>query len=195
MIKTIAIFASGSGTNADNIIKKFRDYEDLKINAVFVNNPNAGVIEKARKKNVEVILFDKELFKNPEGVLKLLKEKNTDYIVLAGFLWLLPTFIISEFKDRIINIHPSLLPKHGGKGMYGIKVHKNVLDSGETTSGITIHLVNEHYDEGKILFQTECPVMPDDTPESLAQRIHQLEYRYFPPVIKEYINGENNLIG
>ena len=179
----IAIFASGSGTNAENIIKFFQNHEAAKVNLVLCNNSNAGVIEKVKKYNVPVYLFNKEYLKSGE-VLKKLKENNTGFIVLAGFLWLMPSEIVTEYPDKIVNIHPALLPKYGGKGMYGMNVHQAVVENKENESGITIHFVNEAYDQGNIIFQAKCPVYKNDKPEDVASRIHELEYEHFPQIIE-----------
>jgi len=185
--KKIAIFASGSGTNAANIIRFFSRDNSALINAVFTNSPSAGVHQRAAESGVSCIDFTRDDFYKNGEVLRLLSSLNTDLVVLAGFLWLVPPDFIAAYHGRIVNIHPALLPAWGGKGMYGMHVHKAVIEAGETISGITIHLVNENYDEGDILFQATCPVLPNDTPDSLAARIHQLEYEHFPMVIKHLI--------
>lgn len=187
-MKNIAILASGSGTNAEKIIQHFREHPQIRVSAVFCNKPGAGVIARAERCGVPVILFNKEDFTENDSVLKRLKELKTDLVVLAGFLWLIPAKMVTAFEGRIINIHPALLPKYGGKGFYGNRVHRAVLESGDRESGITIHYVNEHFDEGKIIFQARCPVQSNDTPETLAERIHGLEHRYFPGVIEEVIS-------
>jgi phosphoribosylglycinamide formyltransferase-1 len=188
-MRNIAIFASGSGTNAENIIKHFSDKKDAKVTLVLTENPNAFVLERAKNQHVPTLVFSLEELKGG-SILHTLKQQNIDYIVLAGFLKLIPSDIIEAFPNRIINIHPALLPKFGGKGMYGNKVHQAVIESGEKESGITIHYVNKHYDEGSIIFQAKCPVLENDTPELLAQRIHNLEYINFPKVIEDLILGE-----
>jgi phosphoribosylglycinamide formyltransferase-1 len=180
----ITLFASGSGTNAENIVKYFSNNKLIYINSVFVNNPNAGVIDKMKKLGKEIVLFDKEIFKS--SLLQELKKRNTHLIVLAGFLWLVPENIINEYKGKIINIHPAILPSYGGKEMYGNKVHEKVLANKEKYSGITIHEVNNEYDKGRIIFQATCPVFETDTIESLANRIHTLEYFHFPKVIEAW---------
>lgn len=186
MALNIAIFASGSGTNAEQLIKHFNQVAGISINAVFCNKPDAYVIERAKKLNVLPFVFNKSEFTDTSFVEKL-KSLQTDFIVLAGFLWKIPDFLIQEFPDRIINIHPALLPSYGGKGMYGSKVHEAVINNKESNSGITIHLVNENYDEGHILFQASCEISSDDTPDSLAGKIHQLEHQYFPLIVEDYI--------
>lgn len=186
-MKKIAIFASGSGTNAENIIKHFCNHNTISTTIVFCNKPGAGVIERAKKLNIPVKLFSREDFYSSDKIIVELENLNIDYIILAGFLWLLPEMVIKKFPNRIINIHPALLPKYGGKGMYGMNVHKAVIKNGERESGITIHQVNENYDEGETIFQATCEITPDDTPDSLAEKIHDLEYRHFPTIIENYI--------
>lgn len=187
-MKKIAIFASGSGSNAENIICFFAKNPEICVNSVFCNVPDAYVLERAKKYNIPTHVFDREAFRNPEKVFRQLKEEKIDFIVLAGFLWLLPDCITNAYPNRIVNIHPALLPAYGGKGMYGHHVHEAVIAAGEKESGITIHYVNNHYDEGAIIFQAKCPVLPGDTPDTLAARIHELEYAHFPRVIEEVIN-------
>lgn len=187
-MKKIAIFASGSGSNAENIAKFSEKEKSFEVKLILTNNPNAFVIERAKKLGIKAIIFNREEFYNTEKIRNILTEENIDCIVLAGFLWLVPAYLIEQFPNKIINIHPALLPKFGGKGMYGDNVHKAVISSGESKSGITIHLVNNKYDEGKILFQAECTIEPSDTHESLAQKIHKLEYEYFPSEIARYVN-------
>lgn len=183
----LAIFASGSGTNAENIIKYFSDHRFIRVVRVYCNNPQAYVIQRVKPYGVPVTLFEKEDFVENGLVHKILKEEYTDYIILAGFLWKIPDFLIRTFSGRILNIHPALLPKFCGKGMYGEKVHQAVLASQDTESGISIHRVDEMYDHGEIIFQAKCPVLPEDTPETLAARIHQLEYEYYPKIIEKVI--------
>ncbi|MFY0651150.1 MAG: phosphoribosylglycinamide formyltransferase [Cyclobacteriaceae bacterium] len=188
MLKTrIAIFASGSGSNAENFFKYFQSSKDIEISLVLTNNPKAYVLERAKNHNVERGVFSKNELNNTDTVISFLKKKQIDVIVLAGFLLLIPKKMIDAFPERIINIHPALLPKYGGKGMYGLNVHEAVKSNKETESGITIHLVNQIYDDGKILFQKSTAVSPIDTPEDIANKIHQLEYQYFPSVVEEYI--------
>lgn len=182
----LAIFASGSGTNAQKLMEFFETDPDIMVCAVFCNKEHAGVIARAKAFGVPVEVFSKGELENPH-FCKRLDFYKTDFIALAGFLLKIPDHIIKAFPDRIINIHPSLLPKYGGKGMYGQRVHEAVLADGETESGITIHLVNEQYDEGRVLMQKSCEVKPGDTPESLAERIHDLEHYYFPRIVNEYI--------
>jgi len=181
-VKTIVILASGSGTNAENIIRYFNQAQSFgRVSHIFTNNANAGVIKRAESCDVPVTVFDRSTF-NSEGFLQQIG--NPDLIVLAGFLWLIPNYFVKAFPQKIINIHPALLPNYGGKGMYGSRVHEAVIENGEKQSGITIHFVNEKYDEGEIILQARCFVSQNDTPDSLAQKIHQLEYAYFPITIQ-----------
>ncbi len=182
----IAIFASGSGSNAENIYKYFESSKNVKIQLILTNNKNAYVIERAEKLNIKCEIFDKKDLKS-NYVLNILQENNIDFIVLAGFLLLIPKKIIEKYPQKIINIHPALLPKYGGKGMYGDAVHKAVVVNGEQESGITIHYVNEKYDEGNIVFQARCKITKSDTAEQLAKKIHELEYNYFPKIIEKII--------
>lgn len=190
-MRNLAIFASGSGSNAENIINFFMQHEDICVKLVLSNKKDAYVHKRAKSLNVTSLTFTREQFYDSLHVVDLLKDNSIDGIVLAGFLWLVPNSLIRAFPNKIINIHPALLPKYGGKGMYGMNVHKSVIENGESESGITIHYVNEEYDEGKILFTAKCTVTPDDTPESLAEKIHLLEYKYFPVVIERWINDFN----
>lgn len=185
-MKHIAVFASGSGTNAENIIRYFFESKIAQVSLVLSENMDAFVLKRAEKMGVPTIVFNLDELKSGVVTAKLI-EHNIDFIVLAGFLKLIPINLLSSFPKRIVNIHPALLPKYGGKGMYGMKVHKAVIEAGELESGISIHLVNENYDEGNILFQAKCPVIPCDEPETLAERVHSLEYEYFPPVIERFI--------
>jgi phosphoribosylglycinamide formyltransferase 1 len=183
----IAIFASGSGTNAENIMNYFAKSEIIKVAIVLSNKPDAYVLERAKKKGVDSFVFTRTEFYDSEIVDEVMEKKSIDYIVLAGFLWLMPERLIQKFRRRIINIHPALLPKYGGKGMYGMRVHEAVIANNEKESGITVHDVNENYDEGKIIFNATCKIEPGETPETLAAKIHQLEYKYFPSTIEKWI--------
>lgn len=187
-MKKIAILASGSGTNAENIIKYFQDSPHGKVTMVLSNNPDAYVLERARKLDVPSRTFTREQLRNGE-VLSWLKKEDTELVVLAGFLWLIPGELVEAFSGRMVNIHPALLPKYGGKGMYGERVHEAVCASGDTESGITIHLVNEKYDEGDILLQAHCAVEPDDSPAAIAEKVHALEYQYYPKVIESMLKN------
>lgn len=194
-MKKIAIFASGSGSNAENIIQYFAQKPQFCVKSVFCNVPDAYVLERAKKYRIPTFVFNREEFRNPDKVFRQLQEQEIDFIVLAGFLWLMPSFITAAWPNKIVNIHPALLPAYGGKGMYGHYVHEAVIAAGEKESGITIHYVNDHYDQGAIIFQAKCPVLPTDTPDDLAARVHELEYRYFPEIIEKTIlntEGEYN---
>ena len=184
-MKKIAIFASGSGSNAENIIQYFAQKPQFCVKSVFCNVPDAYVLERAKKYRIPTFVFNREGFRNPDKVFRQLQEQEIDFIVLAGFLWLMPSFITAAWPNKIVNIHPALLPAYGGKGMYGHHVHEAVIAAGEKESGITIHYVNDHYDQGAIIFQAKCPVLPTDTPDDLAARVHELEYRHFPRVIED----------
>ena len=186
-MKKIAIFASGSGSNAENIIQYFAQKPQFCVKSVFCNVPDAYVLERAKKYRIPSFVFNREEFRNPDKVFRQLQEQEIDFIVLAGFLWLMPSFITAAWPNKIVNIHPALLPAYGGKGMYGHHVHEAVIAAGEKESGITIHYVTDHYDQGAIIFQAKCPVLPTDTPDDLAARVHELEYRYFPQIIAETI--------
>ncbi|MFW6389255.1 MAG: phosphoribosylglycinamide formyltransferase [Marinilabiliaceae bacterium] len=190
-MKNIVLFASGSGTNAENIALFFRTLPDAEVSCILSNRADAGVLEKARKLNIETKVFDREMFFKSQQVLDFLLDRNPDLIVLAGFLWLVPGHIVEAFPRRIVNIHPALLPKYGGKGMYGERVHQAVIDNGEKETGITIHYVNEEYDDGDIIFQARCPVEPGDTPESLAKKVHELEYKHYPQVIYQLLKEQS----
>jgi len=183
-MKRIAIFASGNGSNAEHIANYFAKGTIARVEVIYCNNPKAFVIQRAANLRIPLVLFDREKFYATETILRDLQSRNIDLIVLAGFLWLIPGSITRVYHDRIINIHPALLPKYGGKGMFGMAVHEAVIEAGDKESGITIHLIDDVYDKGEILFQAKCPVLPDDTPESLAQKVHQLEYEHFPKVIE-----------
>ncbi len=187
-MKNIAIFASGSGTNAENIIKYFSDNNHIKIKAVFSNKKDAFVLKRAENLKVPTYIFNKKDLSKSSVVLNKLQNLNIDYIILAGFLWLIPKKIVNNYKNKILNIHPAILPKYGGKGMYGDNVHKAVLENNEQKSGITIHYVNEKYDEGDIIFQDFCKINKNETIESLAKKIHKLEYIHYPKIIEKIIN-------
>jgi phosphoribosylglycinamide formyltransferase-1 len=180
----LAIFASGSGTNAENIAKYFFGHQTISVAKILSNNSEAFVLERAINLGINASTFNKDEFKSVAFLERL---ENIDYIILAGFLWLIPAYLIESFPNRIINIHPALLPKYGGKGMYGSKVHESVVAANEKESGITIHLVNEEYDKGRILFQAKCSLEDRETPDSLATKIHSLEYEHFPKEIEKFI--------
>ena len=186
MAKKLVIFASGSGSNAVKIYEHFKNRQDIKIDSLFCNKPLAGVVDEFKKRKIRVNLIKKTDFESNK-VLNLLKKSQPSLIVLAGFLMKMPFNIIEKFEKKIINIHPALLPKYGGKGMYGINVHKAVKENSESQTGITIHFVNEHYDEGGIIFQATTSVEETDTPATIAAKVHELEYEHFPRVIEETI--------
>jgi len=187
-MKRIALFASGSGTNVENIANYFKASNEIECSLVLVNKKDAFVIERAKKLNIPSRVFSRDEFYKSNKILDILNEYNIDLVVLAGFLWLVPNNLINKYADRIINIHPALLPKYGGKGMYGSKVHEAVVANNETESGITIHLVNEKYDDGAILSQAKCMVLASDNAYDVASKVHVLEYEYFPKVIEQYIS-------
>lgn len=186
-MRNIAIFASGSGTNAENIIRYFSNKNNVKVCLVLSNKREAFVLKRAATHNIFSVFFDHNDFYTSGKVLEYLLLHKIDLVVLAGFLWLVPENIIAAYNKRIINIHPALLPGYGGKGMYGDKVHRSVIENHETESGITIHYVNQHYDAGDIIFQARCRVESSDTAETLASKIHTLEYEHYPRVIEELI--------
>lgn len=186
----IAIFASGAGSNAAKIIERLQDHPIAKVALIVCNKPGAGVISIAENAGIPVLLIEKERFFRGDAYLPALKDLHIQWIVLAGFLWKIPASLVAAFPDHIINIHPALLPKYGGKGMYGQHVHTAVIAAGEKESGITIHYVNEHFDDGPPIFQAKCPVTPDDSPDSLAEKIHQLEHRYFPEIVEKLVAGK-----
>ena len=187
MKKNIAILASGSGTNAENIIRYFQEKGSACVGLVLTNRQNAFVLERAKRLGVPCRCFAKGDWESGEAILSMLQEYNIDFVVLAGFLARVPDAILHAYPNKMINIHPSLLPKFGGKGMYGDRVHEAVIAAGERESGITIHYTNEHYDEGAIICQEKCPVLPGDAPDDLAQRIHKLEYEHYPKVIERLV--------
>ena len=182
----IVLFTSGSGTNAEKIVEYFKDHPFIQVVLLLSNNPNAFALERAKKYNVPTRVFSRQQFQGSE-VLAWLQQYQITHIVLAGFLWLIPSDLIKAFPHRIINIHPSLLPKYGGKGMYGMKIHEAVVKDGEKETGITIHEVDALYDEGKILFQAQCSVEPTETPQQIADKVHGLEYASYPKVIEQWI--------
>lgn len=189
VIKHLVIFASGAGSNAQQIINYFKNSTLAKVELIVCNKPGAGVISIAEKENIPVLLIEKERFFRGDSYVSEFQKLKTDLVILAGFLWKIPKNLINAYPRQIINIHPALLPKYGGKGMYGQYVHEAILNAGEVESGITIHYVDEHYDNGDIIFQTACPVLDNDTAEALAQRIHQLEHLHYPIVIEELLKN------
>jgi len=190
MKKRIVIFASGGGTNTQNIIEYFQQGKFAKVVQVLSNKKDAKVLERAKALKTKASWFTKEALNSEKGVLTTLKEAQPDLIVLAGFLLKFPEHILTTFPNKVINIHPALLPKFGGKGMYGNRVHEAVIDSGEEETGITIHYVNENYDDGAIIFQRSVAVSEKDTAETVAKKVHELEYEHFPKVIEALLNSE-----
>jgi phosphoribosylglycinamide formyltransferase-1 len=187
-MKRIAIFASGSGTNAQKIIEHFQENEQVEVSLVLTNNEEAYVLKRASDLKVPGYVFNRTMFYDTNEVHDILRDVGIDFIVLAGFLWLVPSNLLTSWAGRIVNIHPALLPKFGGKGMYGDRVHKAVIEAGEKETGITIHYVNEVYDDGEVIFQEKFDILPDDTPESIAERIHVLEHEHFPRVVEELVS-------
>ena len=185
----IALFASGTGSNVFNIINKFKNDNEVEVALVASNNPNAGALNHARNYNILTVTFNRNELYNTDEILNLLQKEKIDYIILAGFLWKIPENILRNYEDKILNVHPSLLPKFGGKGMYGKYVHKAVLENKETKSGITIHKVNEEYDKGDIVAQFECEISPEETLETLQKKISKLEKEHFPNTIEKYIQS------
>lgn len=185
----VAVFASGSGTNAEEIFKYFKDHPAIEVVLLMTNNASAYALERAKKYHVKSAVFNRTQFLDGEVVRRQLQESGVTHIVLAGFLWLIPSYLLNDFPNRIINIHPALLPKYGGKGMYGARVHEAVRTAGDRETGITIHLVNEHYDEGRILFQGKCDIGENYSPEEIAACVHKLEYEHYPRVIEQWILG------
>ena len=192
-MQQIAIFASGAGSNADQIIRYFEHHPYIKVSLVVSNKPEAGVLDIARNAGIPILLLDKETFFRGGGYVEELKQAGIDFIVLAGFLWKIPNSLVEAYRNRMVNIHPALLPGYGGKGMYGNRVHEAVIAAGEKQSGISIHYVDEVFDHGDILFQATCPVESGDTPETLAARIHGLEHANYPRVIEEILTAKSTL--
>ena len=187
MVRNIAVLASGNGSNAENIIRYFKEKGTAAVSLVLSNRREAFALERARRLGVPAVYFPKEEWTDGEAVLAALREYKVDFVVLAGFLVRVPSNILRAYPSRMVNIHPSLLPKFGGKGMYGDGVHRAVLASGETESGITIHYIDDRYDEGDVIFQAVCPVLGTDTPDDVAARVHRLEYKHYPEVIAQLV--------
>lgn len=187
MIK-IALFGSGNGTNAQRICEYFAGRADVEVACIVYNKKGAYIAERAKKLGIEALYYGRETFYGSEEVVREMQERGVDYIVLAGFLWLVPKSLLEAYPRKIVNIHPALLPKYGGKGMYGAHVHEAVIAHGEKESGITIHIVDDRYDEGTTIFQARCEVSPEDTPESLAAKIHKLEYAHYAETIDRWIH-------
>ncbi|MFN8251053.1 MAG: phosphoribosylglycinamide formyltransferase [Ferruginibacter sp.] len=190
-LQHIAIFASGAGSNAQQIINRFAGNPAVKVALIVCNKPGAGVLQIAARHHIPVLLLERDRFFKQDAYLPELKQHNIDFIVLAGFLWKVPSMLVAAFPQKIVNIHPALLPAYGGKGMYGHFVHEAVIGNKETKSGITIHYVDEQYDHGQIIMQATCEVTATDTPETLAQKIHQLEHAHFPAVIEQLLQKQN----
>lgn len=192
-MKKIAIFASGEGTNAQNIIDYFKTSDKLNVALVVSNKATANVLNRAKKAGIPTLLISRTDFYDSNNTIHALKAAHIDFIVLAGFLWMIPQNLVQAYPHKMINIHPALLPKFGGKGMYGMHVHKAVVEAGESESGISIHYVNEQYDEGKIIAQHRCNISKDDTPETVAAKIHQLEQEFFPKAIEKIVLTDHPL--
>ena len=186
-MQQIAIFASGTGSNARKIIEYFQNKPDIGVNLVLSNRANAPVLEMARDYGINTQTLTRKEFYETERLIDQLQESQINFIVLAGFLWLIPSYLVQAYPKKMVNIHPALLPKYGGKGMYGHRVHEAVKNAGASESGMTIHYVNEAYDEGDIVFQASCRLHPDDSPEQIAQRVLKLEHEHFAPVIEQLI--------
>jgi phosphoribosylglycinamide formyltransferase-1 len=188
-VKNIAILASGAGSNAQKILEYFSDRMDIAVRLIVSNKPEAGVLNIAKLASVDTLVVSRDSFYSSTDLLVELDKYNIDFIVLAGFLWLIPPYLIQHYPERIINIHPALLPKYGGKGMYGHFVHEAVHSAKETHSGITIHYVNEKYDEGSIVFQERCEILPSDQPVDIARKVQVLEHSYYPTVIDQLVSS------
>lgn len=186
----LAVWASGQGTNAENLIRYFKSHPRIRVALVVCNKPEAPVLAKASSLKVPTMLVGKESWRQEQDILNQLRAFQIDAMVLAGFLWRIPEYLLQAYPNRIVNVHPSLLPEFGGKGMYGERVHQAVLESGRTESGITIHLVNDSYDEGTALATFRCPVKPNDTAHTLAERIHTLEQAHLPPIVEQWVLTE-----
>ena len=184
----VAIFASGRGSNAEKIIEYFKTKENTKIALIVSNRPNAPVLKLASANHIDYLVLEKKEFYESDSLLKQLEQYAINFIVLAGFLWLIPPYLVTAFNKRLINIHPALLPKYGGKGMYGMHVHQAVKDHKEKETGITIHYVNQNYDEGATIFQARVPIESFDSPADIAKKVQQLEHRYFAPIIDDLLN-------
>lgn len=185
--KRIAIFATGSGSNAEAIMRYFENHNDIEVSILLSNKAEAGALKHAENYGVPTVVFNKDTFINTNEIVQLLQSEAIDLIVLAGFLWKIPDNLIAAFPNKIINIHPALLPKYGGKGMYGMNVHEAVKAAGETESGITIHLVNKNYDEGKALLQEKVSILPEDDAATIAQKVLKLEHTHFAPLVEKYL--------
>lgn len=187
-MRKIAVFASGEGSNAENIAAYFASGSKARVALILSNRPDAAVLGRARGLGIESAVFDRDTFYNSDRIPELLAERGIDYVVLAGFLWLVPDNLLRAYRGRIVNVHPSLLPRHGGKGMYGDRVHRAVVEAGDRETGITVHRVDGVYDGGDVLARYSVPVAADDTVEDVARKVHALEYRYFPVEIEKEID-------
>lgn len=192
-MKNIAIFASGTGSNAEKIIEYFEGHPEISVKIIVSNKKNAGVLKVGEKFAVESILINKEDFYDSEKILETFEDYDVDFIVLAGFLWLVPSYLIRQYPNRIVNIHPALLPAYGGKGMYGHHIHQAVFDNKELESGITIHYVNEAYDEGAVIFQKSMDISQEDSPEAIAKKVLALEHKYFSRIVEKVLQEKEKL--
>lgn len=191
-MKQLALFCSGSGTNAENIMEYFQNHHDIRVSCLLSNKAEAFALKRAEKFGVPSLVFSRSDINDTNIVFDFLEEKGVTHIVLAGYLWLVPPDLLNRFAGRILNIHPALLPKYGGKGMYGMHVHQAVKNNNEAESGITIHLADKHYDEGAVLFQAKCALTLEDSPEQIAEKVHQLEYAHYPRVIEAWALGRQD---
>ena len=191
-MKNLAIFASGGGSNAEAIIQYFNAIEDIRVNLIVSNKNTAGVLARAEKNNISAHVITRNSFYEDRSVLDILHNHEIDWIILAGFLWLVPEYLIDAYSERMLNIHPALLPKYGGKGMYGIHVHRAVKENKESISGMTIHMVNKEYDKGKHVFQATTELSPLDTPEDIAAKVLKLEHKYYPRIIHHLVNSDDD---
>lgn len=189
-MRRLAIFASGTGSNAAKIISHFQGIEDIEVSLIVSNRPKAGVLTIAEQAGVPSMIIDRSFFYDSNQLVFELKQRSVDFIVLAGFLWLVPSYLIKAYPRKIVNIHPALLPKYGGKGMYGMHVHRAVKANNEQESGISIHFVNERFDEGAVIFQASCNIDPVDSPEVIREKVLTLEHKYFPPVVEDVIRKQ-----
>ncbi|MFZ4632612.1 MAG: phosphoribosylglycinamide formyltransferase [Saprospiraceae bacterium] len=185
----LALFASGTGSNARQLMEYFAEHPDIRVGVLVSNKPDAGALQHAEEMGVPTLVINRESFYNTENLLVDLDLYRVDWIVLAGFLWLVPAYLVHAYAGRIVNIHPALLPRFGGRGMYGMRVHEAVKAAGETQSGMTIHYVNEQYDEGAIIFQATCTLEEHDTPEDIALKVQALEHRHYPEVVERVVEG------
>ncbi len=193
-MKKIAIFASGTGSNAKKIIEYFKENQDISVELIVSNRPAARVLDLATEHHLHQLVLNRASFYESQDIISQLKQYQIDWIVLAGFLWLIPSYLVNAYPGRIINIHPALLPKYGGKGMYGMNVHRAIKEAGEKESGITIHYVNERYDEGDIIFQASCALTAADDAEEIAHKVQKLEHQHFAPVIEQLLKDDKIIV-